>query len=110
MRDGSDAGLSFLSSHTAISFAVATSSYLAMRRRHGSSAVTTATLVVGLTLASFVGVSRVLAGQHFITDVVGGAIVGSSTGILIPALHSAPVTVVPQVSADTKAIALVGWF
>jgi len=110
VRNSSDASLSFLSSHTSVSFAIATSSYMAMRRLHPNSSAAWWTLGVGLTIASFVGVARVMAGKHFITDAVGGAIVGSSTGILIPALHSAPVKIVPQLTPDTKVIALVGWF
>jgi len=33
--------------------------------------------------------------MHFISDVVGGAIVGSSLGLLIPSLHGSPVSIVP---------------
>ncbi|MBK7586144.1 MAG: hypothetical protein IPI67_38920 [Myxococcales bacterium] len=65
---------------------------------------------VGLTVASFVGVARVMAGKHFISDAVGGALVGGSTGILVPALHSTPVKVVPQLNPDTKGVAAVGRF
>ena len=110
IRNSSDASLSFLSSHTSVSFAIATSSYMAMRRLHPDSPAAWWTLGIGLAAASFVGVARVMAGKHFITDAVGGAVVGSSTGILIPALHSAPVKIVPQLTPDTKVIALVGWF
>ena len=110
IRNSSDASLSFLSSHTSVSFAIATSSYMAMRRLHPNGPEAVITLITGLAIGTFVGTARVMAGKHFITDAVGGAIVGSSCGILIPALHSTPVKIVPQLSPDTKVIALVGWF
>jgi membrane-associated phospholipid phosphatase len=110
VRNSSSAGLSFLSSHTAVTFAIATSSWMAMRRLEPNNSASTWTLAVGLSLASFVGVARVMGGQHFITDAVGGAVVGASTGVVVPALHSTPVKVVPQLSPDTKAIAVVGRF
>jgi hypothetical protein len=33
--------------------------------------------------------------MHFITDAVGGAVVGSSVGVIIPSLHGSPVSIVP---------------
>ena len=47
-----------------------------------------------------IAVSRVFAGYHFITDVVGGAVVGSSLGVLIGSVHGSPVQVVPVVNND----------
>ena len=55
-------------------------------------------LAGGLAVASFIGVARVMAGYHFITDVVGGAVVGSSLGVLIGSVHPSPVHVVPVVN------------
>ena len=39
------------------------------------------------TLASFVGVTRILSSSHFLTDVLAGAAIGSFYGWLIPTLH-----------------------
>jgi membrane-associated phospholipid phosphatase len=50
---------------------------------------------VGGALASFVASARVLGGMHFISDSVGGAVVGTSLGVLIPSLHASPVAIVP---------------
>jgi membrane-associated phospholipid phosphatase len=94
-RNGADAGLSFLSSHAAISFAIATSTLVAMRRLHPHSRANWIVLGVGGAIASFVATARVLGGMHFITDAVGGAIVGSSVGVIIPSLHGSPVSIVP---------------
>jgi len=79
-RNGADAGLSFLSSHAAVSFAIATSTLVAMRRLHPHSRANWIVLGVGGAIASFVATARVLGGMHFISDVVGGAVVGSSLG------------------------------
>jgi membrane-associated phospholipid phosphatase len=109
-RNGADAGLSFLSSHTAVSFALATSTYMASRRLNPKSKVPLLILGLGLAAASFVGTARVEGGNHFITDVVGGAVVGTSLGVLIPSLHTTPVKIVPVVSDTQKGFSLVGAF
>ena len=98
VRNSGDAALSFLSSHTAESFAIATSLYLAERRLHPRSTRSKVILAGGLAVSSFVGLARVMAGYHFITDVVGGAVVGSSLGVLIGSVHPSPVKIVPVVN------------
>ena len=94
-RNGADAGLSFLSSHAAVSFAIATSTLVAMRRLHPHSRANWIVLGVGGAIATFVATARVLGGMHFISDVVGGAIVGTSLGMIVPSLHGSPVSIVP---------------
>jgi membrane-associated phospholipid phosphatase len=97
-RLGGDGALSFISSHVAMSFAIATSTTVALHRLHPGSRLPWIALGVGAAGATFVAVSRVLSGMHFISDVTGGAIVGSSLGVLLPALHEGPVGVAPVVS------------
>jgi membrane-associated phospholipid phosphatase len=97
IRNSGNASLSFLSGHTTQAFAIATSFYVAQRRLHPNSRRPVILLGAGLTIASAVGVARVMAGYHFITDVVGGAIVGSSLGVLIGSVHGSPVQIVPVV-------------
>jgi membrane-associated phospholipid phosphatase len=94
-RNGADAGLSYLSSHAAISFAIATSTLVTMRRLHPHSRANWIVVGVGGAIATFVATARVLGGMHFITDVVGGAIVGMSLGMIVPSLHASPVSIVP---------------
>jgi len=106
VRNSPDAGLSFLSSHTAEAFALATSLYVAEKRLHPHSGKSKIILGVGLGVASLIGVSRVMSGYHFITDVAGGAVVGSSVGILIASVHNSPVEVVPVVNPETKSSGL----
>lgn len=97
-RNGGDAALSFLSSHTAEAFAIVTSLYISEHRLHPRSRRPAYMLGAGLAVASLIGLSRVMAGQHFITDVIGGGLVGSSVGVLVASLHGSPVHVVPVVS------------
>ncbi len=66
---------SFPSGHTTASFAVAT----VLARRFPWSAP------LCLIVAAFVGLSRVLRGSHFPTDVVGGAVLGIVSGCLASA-------------------------
>lgn len=103
-RNGSDAGNSFLSSHAAVAFAIATSSYVAARRLHPTSTFQYGVLGVGLGAAAFVATSRVMAGNHFITDAIGGALVGSALGILVSSVHRSPVAIVPVVGDGQRAI------
>lgn len=105
IRNSANASLSFLSGHTAQAFAIATSLYVAERRLHPRSMRPKIILGTGLAIASAIGVARVMAGYHFITDVVGGAVVGSSLGVLVASVHGSPVHVVPVVNdtAGTQA-------
>jgi membrane-associated phospholipid phosphatase len=96
-RQSPDAGLSFVSSHTAVSFALVTSTAVAMHRLHPGTRATWLVLAVGGAAGVFVATARVLGGMHFVTDVVGGSVVGASVGVLLPALHASPVAVAPVV-------------
>jgi membrane-associated phospholipid phosphatase len=109
-RNSPDGGLSFLSSHATVSFAIVTSLYVTERRLHPGETLSYVVLGAGLAGASFVGTARVLAGRHFITDSVGGAIVGTSVGVLVPALHGSPVKVVPMVTPQAASLSVVGSF
>jgi hypothetical protein len=44
--------------------------------------------------------------MHFISDSVGGAIVGTSLGVLVPALHGSPVAIVPMTGKEQRGVAL----
>ena len=81
------AGQSFFSGHTASAFAAVLATFQLFRTRRGRTPLSWGVLGGGLVIASFIGTSRVLAGQHFPTDVLAGAAVGSAFGMLVPALH-----------------------
>lgn len=106
-RNSADAGLSFLSSHSALSFSIATSTLVTMRRLHPNSQLTWLVAGLGGTVATFVATARVLGGMHFITDVAGGAIVGISVGVLVPSVHGSPVGIVPVAGDGQRGLALV---
>lgn len=107
-RMSGDASQSFISSHTSVSFAVATSMFIAMRRLHPNSALPWLTLGVGLAGATSIASARVFAGQHFPTDVFSGAVIGASVGVIIPSLHELPVQVGP--AAAGKGVSVSGNF
>lgn len=100
LRESGNGGLSFISSHTSESFALATSLFVTEHRRHPNAKWPYYLLGGGLGVASFVATARVMSGYHFITDVVGGAIVGSSVGVLITSVHKSPVKVIPVTNHD----------
>jgi membrane-associated phospholipid phosphatase len=77
-----------------------------MRRLHPGSKLTWIVAGVGGAIATFVATARVLGGMHFITDVVGGAVVGTSVGVIVPSLHGSPVSVVPVAGDGQHGLAL----
>ena len=86
-RRTGDARLSFPSGHAAISFAAASvTSVMLLRRTSGPAGALGA---VGAYLgASGVATLRVLAGKHFITDVLVGAALGTAIGLALPLAHA----------------------
>jgi hypothetical protein len=111
VREGGDGGLSYFSGHTSTAFGAATSVFVTLRRRHPDARWPWVVLAGGLTAASMVGATRILAGEHFPTDVIAGAAVGAGIGLLVPALHAAPrhLTATPMVAGPGGGgIAIVG--
>ncbi len=65
--------ISFPSGHTYIAFAIATSVFLYGHRRLGA---------LLFFLAVFIAISRVGAGLHYPSDVIGGALLGIASGVI----------------------------
>jgi membrane-associated phospholipid phosphatase len=86
-RQSPDTYLSFYSGHTANSFAVASAySYLfSLRHPHSRWRLPVWTLTHGL--AALEGYLRITSGRHFPSDVIVGAVIGSSVGLIVPHLH-----------------------
>lgn len=83
-RAPNDVNTSFFSGHTALAFAMATSSgTVAHLRGYGTEP---ALWIGGLALATLTGYYRIAADAHYLTDVVGGALVGAAVGVAIPLL------------------------
>jgi membrane-associated phospholipid phosphatase len=94
-RLATNASLSFYSGHTTDSFAAEVGLFVTLGRLHVAPRWRYLALGLGLGAATFVGVSRVISGDHFPTDVMAGAITGAGFGVLVPALHDRGVTVTP---------------
>lgn len=82
-----DSSLSFPSGHTASSFAMATAYSFTFMHRHPHSPLRIPVWLGTLGLAAAVGVARTESGEHFYTDVIAGAVLGTGLGLLIPYLH-----------------------
>ncbi len=84
----SDSGHSFFSGHTAAAFSMATSYSYLFTLRHPGSKLIVPVWIGTHALAAATGFLRVEAGRHFWSDVLIGAAVGSSIGLLVPYLHT----------------------
>jgi membrane-associated phospholipid phosphatase len=89
-----DANLSFYSGHTTFAFAVAVSggTLFLMQGMPGAPYA----LGAGLALAAFTGYLRMAADEHYLTDVLVGAAVGSLVGWAVPYLFHRPRKGAPQ--------------
>jgi membrane-associated phospholipid phosphatase len=82
--DPADDNLSFFSGHTSLAFALATAAgSVSSQRGYDSAPWVWGT---GLSLASGVAWLRIAGDQHWLTDVLAGAAVGSAFGIAVPRL------------------------
>jgi membrane-associated phospholipid phosphatase len=86
-REGPEADFSFFSGHTSNVFAMATATAYTYSLRHPGSKWQYLVWTLAMAGATTEPVLRTLSGGHFPTDCIVGALVGSSFGILIPALH-----------------------
>ncbi len=119
-RDRADAGLSFYSGHTSFAFALATAAAYTFTLRHPKLWVRWLVWPGLMAVASIEPVLRIYSGDHFPTDVIVAAVIGSSIGLLIPALHrrtarSTPkvltgMRLVPTTTPEATVISLVGRF
>jgi len=87
IRTRQGATLSFFSAHTSVSFASAVFLSTTFNKYNPDSNLTPYIWGTSLLLASAVGYLRFASGDHFPTDIIVGAIVGSVIGYLIPLIH-----------------------
>ena len=83
-----DGNLSFFSGHTTFAFAVAASSSTLLLSQHAPGAV--ALSVIAFSAAGVTGYLRIAAEQHYLTDVLAGAAVGTLVGWAVPHFFHAP--------------------
>jgi membrane-associated phospholipid phosphatase len=97
-----DDNLSFPSGHTSFVFSIAVSAgTVAHLRGYRSEPLV---WIVGLTLASATGYLRIAADRHYLTDVIGGAVVGTAAGLTVPLLMRRNVELLPS----NRGIAIAG--
>ncbi|MCU1277876.1 MAG: Membrane-associated phospholipid phosphatase [bacterium] len=111
-RDGAEADFSFFSGHTSNTFAMVTAAAFTYTLRHPHSKWRWLVWSLAVAGETTEPVLRVLAGDHFPTDCIVGALVGTSAGILFPALHRrrVPIRVVSSAGPSGSSVGVAGAF
>lgn len=86
--DNGDWCCSFPSKHTAFAFTAATFATYTVCKYFPSSPWRFAVTGGSYAIAAAVGILRIASGNHFITDVLTGAAIGSLYGFVVPWVHS----------------------
>jgi membrane-associated phospholipid phosphatase len=86
-RSSAQASGSFYSGHASGAFSVAAFSSALYATRHSQGYSKYVFTAGAFSIASSVAILRVMAGKHYPSDVIVGALVGSFIGWLVPALH-----------------------
>jgi len=81
---------SFYSGHTSFAALAGACAFIASRRMHDSRLTHRLILVLATTLAVLTGALRVMAGRHFITDTLSGALFGVAIAWTVNRLHQSP--------------------
>ena len=79
---------SFVSGHTTLSFAAATFTSFVFCQYFPNSPWKIPIIATSFTLAAVTAGLRIASGNHFITDVLAGAVLGSAIGFLVPWVNS----------------------
>jgi membrane-associated phospholipid phosphatase len=108
-RTDANAARSFFSGHVANTMATSVAALRTLQRLR-QPALAWTTFGVGLAGTGLVGVSRVLSGSHFPSDVLIGAAFGAGVGLALPALHDRPLRIEPLASADVGGLLVSGAF
>jgi membrane-associated phospholipid phosphatase len=110
VRTSGTASLSFPSGHVTTATALTTAVFGALYARHPRSPWTYIFLGFGVAASGVVAAGRILAGRHFLSDVLAGALVGTGMGVLVPSLHERRLALVPTASAGAAGLSLSGSF
>ena len=86
--DSGDWNKSFPSGHAVMSFAGASFASYVFCKYNPDSKWRIPVIAASYTLASATAALRVASGNHFMTDVLAGAVLGTAIGIGVPALHT----------------------
>ena len=85
--ENSETAMSFPSGHTTAAFTGAVFAGMIFDRYFPDSPLRIPVWITALTAASATGILRVLSGNHYVTDVVSGAVIGSFFGFIVPYMH-----------------------
>lgn len=85
--NGLDVSRAFFSGHTATAFVAATLLVAGFWLRYPSSRARWPLLVAALITATAAGSLKIVAGYHYPTDVIAGALAGTSIGALVALAH-----------------------
>ena len=88
--ENGDFARSFPSGHSTMAFNGAVFTSYVFSKYFPDSKWKVPVIATSMSLAVVTGVQRVLSGNHFITDVLAGALLGSFTGFMVPYLHTLP--------------------
>lgn len=86
-RLDSNTAFSFPSGHTAAIFAMGTAYSRLYMQKHPDSPAVIPIWLISYGMGIGTGVTRILAQEHYITDVLGGAMLGVGFGLLVPWMH-----------------------
>ena len=86
--DEGDWCCSFPSGHTAYAFAGAGFVSYVFAKCHPDSKWKIPVIAGSYSVAAATGIMRIASGNHFLTDVLTGAVIGTAAGILVPLFHT----------------------
>ncbi len=87
-KNSGDFANSFVSGHSTMAFAGAAFTSYAFCKSFPDSPYKYAVCATSFSFAVATAVARVLSGNHFLSDVLAGAVLGTTVGILVPWLHT----------------------
>lgn len=87
-KNSGDFANSFVSGHSTMAFAGAAFTSYVFCKSFPDSSLKYAVCGGSFAFAAATAVVRVLSGNHFVSDVLAGAVLGSAVGILVPWLHT----------------------
>ena len=82
-----DWNCSFPSGHTTLAFTGATFASYVFTNYYPQSKFKLPVILGSYALAASTGICRIASGNHFVTDVLAGAVLGSFSGFIVPFLH-----------------------
>lgn len=106
-----DHQLSFPSGHTSAAATVATAAATTFWLRHPDSPWRWVVAGAGAAVVGFTAGARVAGGRHYYTDIIGGTLIGTTIGFLVPLWHHhVPVSPAPFVDEHGGGLSVSGSF